>query len=370
MSLPCLETLLAEPVHGAGRGDKEPKLLAAVREVAGHHYQHCAPYRTLCDKRGFDPAGLERLEELPYLPTSFFKRTLLRSVPEDQVFREITSSATTSGQPSRMALDRETSRRQSKCFNRVLLERIGSQRYNFIVLDEPSTVGRSQVVSARASTIRSLLFCARKVDTCVELEDGALSLNQEKLDRLLEEAQEGGDPLMLFGFTFILYAHVVRPLLEAGRSYRLPGAKILHIGGWKKLESQKVTPEKLVEDCRRVFGVHPGDVVDLYGFTEQAGLLYPTCPEGRRHVPVWGQVIARDPVSLEPLEPGREGLLQFITPIQTSYPGHSVLTEDVGLVLGEDDCPCGRPGRTFKVVGRAPQSEVRGCGDIMAEKFA
>jgi hypothetical protein len=208
------------------------------------------------------------------------------------------------------------------------------------------------------------------VDTCVELEDGALSLNQEKLDRLLEEAQEGGDPLMLFGFTFILYAHVVRPLLEAGRSYRLPGAKILHIGGWKKLESQKVTPEKLVEDCRRVFGVHPGDVVDLYGFTEQAGLLYPTCPEGRRHVPVWGQVIARDPVSLEPLEPGREGLLQFITPIQTSYPGHSVLTEDVGLVLGEDDCPCGRPGRTFKVVGRAPQSEVRGCGDIMAEKFA
>ena len=38
-------------------------------------------------------------------------------------------------------------------------------------------------------------------------------------------------------------------------------AQILHIGGWKKLESQKVSPEKLVADCRQVFGVAPGDVV-------------------------------------------------------------------------------------------------------------
>ena len=101
-----LQDLLQEPVHGRGRADKTPKLLVAMAEVALFHYEHCAPYRTLCDKRGFDPRALASLEELPYLPTSFFKHTLLRSVPEEQVFREITSSATTSGQPSRMALDR------------------------------------------------------------------------------------------------------------------------------------------------------------------------------------------------------------------------------------------------------------------------
>lgn len=75
-------------------------------------------------------------------------------------------------------------------------------------------------------------------------------------------------------------------------------------------------------------------------------------------------------MSLKPLAPGQEGLLQFISPIQTSYPGHSVLTEDVGFIAGVDDCPCGRKGTVFKVIGRAQQAEIRGCGDIMAEKFA
>ena len=86
--------------------------------------------------------------------------------------------------------------------------------------------------------------------------------------------------------------------------------------------------------------------------------------------PAWAELLVRDPVSLEVVPEGQEGVLQFISPIQTSYPGHSVLTEDVGVLLGVDDCPCGRKGSYFKVIGRAKQAEVRGCGDIMAEKFA
>jgi hypothetical protein len=63
--------------------------------------------------------------------------------------------------------------------------------------------------------------------------------------------------------------------------------------------------------------------------------------------------------------------MQFLTPIQTSYPGHSVITEDVGVVFGRDDCACGRKGTTFQVLGRSQTAtEERGCGDIMAEMFA
>ena len=50
-------------------------------------------------------------------------------------------------------------------------------------------------------------------------------------------------------------------------------------------------------------------------------------------------------------------------PLPRSYPGHSLLTEDLGVLLGEDDCPCGRKGKYFKVTGRVPRAEVRGCSD-------
>ena len=51
------------------------------------------------------------------------------------------------------------------------------------------------------------------------------------------------------------------------------------------------------------------------------------------------------------------------TPFALLASGHSLLTEDLGVLLGEDDCPCGRKGKYFKVTGRVPRAEVRGCSD-------
>jgi hypothetical protein len=197
-----------------------------------------------------------------------------------------------------------------------------------------------------------------------------LKLERETLEAFLADAGNG-DGIMLFGFTFILYAYVVKPLLEDGISFDLPEIKIIHAGGWKRLEAEKITPERVVADCCGCFGTEPENVIDIYGFSEQGGMLYPTCENGLRHTPAWGEVICRDPLSLDPVIPGKEGLMQFITPIQTSYPGQSILTEDMGYIVGHDDCLCGRKGTTFKVVGRSQTAtEERGCGDIMAEMFA
>ena len=40
-----------------------------------------------------------------------------------------------------------------------------------------------------------------------------------------------------------------------------------------------------------------------------------------------------------------------------------LLTEDEGRILGEDDCPCGRKGKYFEILGRVKRAEVRGCSD-------
>ncbi len=104
-------------------------------------------------------------------------------------------------------------------------------------------------------------------------------------------------------------------------------------------------------------------VVDFYGLVEQVGMIYPLCEAGFRHMPRWGAVMARDPWSLEPLAAGKEGMLQLMNPLAYGAPYHSVLTEDMGVVL-EGDCPCGRLGQRFQLLGRMPKAEVRGCANV------
>ena len=60
---------------------------------------------------------------------------------------------------------------------------------------------------------------------------------------------------------------------------------------------------------------------------------------------------------------GEEGIIEVLSIAPISYPGHAILTEDLGVVLGEDNCPCGRLGKFFKVIGRIPAAEIRGCSD-------
>ena len=43
-----------------------------------------------------------------------------------------------------------------------------------------------------------------------------------------------------------------------------------------------------------------------------------------------------------------------------------MLTEDEGVIEGIDDCPCGRKGKYFRVLGRLKNAEIRGCSDTYA----
>ena len=43
-----------------------------------------------------------------------------------------------------------------------------------------------------------------------------------------------------------------------------------------------------------------------------------------------------------------KGLIQLLSVLPTSYPGHNVLTEDIGEIIGEDDCKCGQKENILK----------------------
>ena len=58
------------------------------------------------------------------------------------------------------------------------------------------------------------------------------------------------------------------------------------------------------------------------------------------------------------------GLIQTLSLLPVSYPGQSILTEDIGVIHGIDNCKCGKLGKYFSVLGRVPDSELRGCSDV------
>jgi phenylacetate-coenzyme A ligase PaaK-like adenylate-forming protein len=139
---------------------------------------------------------------------------------------------------------------------------------------------------------------------------------------------------------------------------------LIHGGGWKKLESLAVDNATFKNVLKETCGV--SSVCNYYGMVEQTGSIFMECAHGVLHASVFSDVLVRDPVTFSPLGTGKPGLLQLVSILPWSYPGHSILTEDIGEVLGIDNCPCGRKGRYFRVLGRAKNAEVRGCSDVYA----
>ena len=97
------------------------------------------------------------------------------------------------------------------------------------------------------------------------------------------------------------------------------------------------------------------------------GLNYPDCPSGWKRMHAYADVIVRDEQDLTICPDGNADYYNSC-PLQHSYPGNVVLTDDLGIVK-EGVCECGHDGKCFKVLGRAKRAEVRGCGDIMSEKL-
>ena len=106
--------------------------------------------------------------------------------------------------------------------------------------------------------------------------------------------------------------------------------------------------------------------INYYGMIEQTGSIFFECKNCNNFITsIYSDIIIRDKY-LNDIGFNKKGMIQLISVLPTSYPGHNILTEDVGMILGEDDCSCGKMGKRFKVYGRLKKSEVRGCSDAIS----
>ena len=96
---------------------------------------------------------------------------------------------------------------------------------------------------------------------------------------------------------------------------------------------------------------------------EQTGSIFMECEAGWLHSNPLCNVVSRDKRTLEESEIGSTGVAQVISCLPTSYPGNSILTDDLIVIKGVDNCKCGRKGVFFDILGRLKNSDPRGCSD-------
>lgn len=348
--------------------DRTPLFHAAIKESFKHHINSNPLMAKYCKKKGLDmDAFPEALADLPYLPVGLFKTNLLASVKDSEIKKTLYSSAT-SGTPSKVVIDKTTSQRQSLVSSSVMAHYLGNHRRPLIILDKDPYKNPSTELGARLAATTGFLVFSNKTHYVMGGCTDKLQLDINLLEKTLLEYQNSEEECCLFGFTYVLYHHVVKVLKEKGKQFKLsPKTKIIHIGGWKKLEDQKVSKDVFLADIEHVFSIPKENIVDFYGFTEQMGLVYANTGDSPKTVPAYAELIIRDTQTLEPVGLGKSGFIQLITPIPNSYPGISILTEDIGRIVSMDPDTEGRTGTKFEILGRARKAEIRGCGDVMSE---
>jgi len=359
-----IESQLTAPLYGLDPKERHDCLLALLKKELAYACDRNPRFRNYVEHWPVDFQTADTIADLPYLPVGTFKTNpSLALVDANEIKRTLTSSATTGQVPSRVVLDGETAKRMTKGVTTIIKDFIGPARRPYLVIDTPENLRTQDEVGARGAAIQGLGSFATEVICCLRSDsEGNASIDLEKL--LDCTAKWKQTEVLAYGFTYVIWTQLVQPLDRQGITLNAPNVRVLHSGGWKRLEREAVTKDAFIEGVASVFGCSTDRVIDFYGMVENVGVVYPDCEHGNKHVPAFAEVVVRDPLTLAPVAAGQKGLVQVCSALPTSFPGFLVLTEDMAEITNYDNCPCGRRGTSFRFAGRVPKAEVRGCGNL------
>jgi hypothetical protein len=352
-----LAEFFERPPYSVDQEWRSTHLTEIIARLTAHHYEKCVFYRNILDALEIDPAVPTGLPELPFLPIGLFKRFDLTSVPASAVRRTLTSSGTGRSVRARVHLDRQTSMLQMLALARIGSSFLGANRLPLLIIDAHRQPGDEAGHAARVAAIEGFSLFAAGATTFALT--GELVPDLERVAEFLDATQ--GRPFLLFGFTYVIWRHFFEHLDRNGIRLDLRRATLVHGGGWKKLAAENVSDAVFRERARECAGITR--MHNYYGTIEQPGSIYLQCEKGFLHCSNFSEIFIRRPTDLSIGGCGETGIIQTLSVLPRSYPGHNLLTEDIGVVYGEDDCDCGRLGKRFEVFGRAPAAEPRGCGD-------
>jgi hypothetical protein len=349
-----LDDLLNVPQFSLSQAEKDKALLALMNALHMHHITNSHTYKEICNRIFGTGGNFKTLEDIPFIPVSAFKNHQLMSINDSDIFKVLTSSGTTGQSVSRIYLDKDTARLQSVALSKIIAHIVGPKRLPMLIIDSKAVFSNKSSFSARGAGILGIAPFGK--DHTYVLNDN-FEPDEDVLKEFLEKYD--GQRIFIFGFTFMVWQFLQKANFD--KKYDLSKAILMHSGGWKKLEEIAVDNKTFRQRLNEKFNLC--HIYNYYGMVEQVGSVFMENQNGYLHAPNFADVIIRNPMDFSVQPIGQPGLIQVLSALPKSYPGHSLLTEDIGVLEGIDDSPEGWKGKYFRILGRAKKADLRGCSD-------
>lgn len=324
-----------------------------ARRVFAYQVSTNAAYAAFAAGRGVGPDTIDDWREIPPVPASAFKHLDLVSGDATAVERVFRTSGTSGGPANRgrhPVLSLELYRAAALPPLRTWLIPEGGPIRILSLIPDPD--------DRPDSSLACMMGFARDAfgaPGSATFADADYELDVAGFDRALGESEADDGPVLLAGTAFA-FAHWLE---RSSREVVLPeGSRLMETGGFKG-RSQEVPRPELYARLGERLGIAEDRIVNEYGMTEMLSQFWEPVLAGgvRRHLaPPWVRTRFLDPLTLEEARPGAPGLLCHLDLANLGSVA-AVLTEDVGVPI--------RGG--FRVLGRVPGAEPRGCSLALEE---
>ena len=323
----------------------------ALKDLTNYHKNKCSEYANFVKKINFKRKNYNQFYSLPFLPVQIFKLRELKSIKEDQIFKTLSSSGTSSGKKSKIYLDKTNSENQIKVLNKILSQKFGKKRRPMLFVEKDPSQSNKKKFSASLAALYGFSILASKQFYLLN-QDG--EINYDILGKFMEKFSN--EKFYIFGFTASVYENFYKKIKNHSLDFK--NAVLIH-GGWKKLENKGVSNNIFKRKIKKKFNINK--IYNYYGLIEQTGSIFFECENGYFVSSIFSEVIVRDK-NFNVLPNNQKGLVQLMSVLPTSYPGHNIITEDIGKIF-KIKCNCGLNSTHFKIYGRAKEAEIRGCSD-------
>ena len=334
--------------------NKSRGFLDKINKLNNFHYENSNQFRKIIDLI-YPLKRIKILEDIPFIPAKLFKELELKSIPNKKVFKVLNSSGTSSGKPSKIYLDKDNARTQTLVLNKIVTKIIGKKRLPMLIIDEKKIIQDPSKFDAKTAAIIGFSMFGSNHQYLIK--NG--SIDYENLNIFLDKFAK--QKFLIFGFTSLVYEQLINKLdIKKIKSF-FENSILIHGGGWKKMERIKVSNEIFKRKLNKSLKIN--HIINYYGLIEQTGSIFFECSKCGCFTPSeYSEVLIRDK-NFKVLPKNKKGLIQLLSILPKSYPGHSILTEDIGQLVN-NDCKFCKIAKKFKVYGRAEQSEIRGCSDV------
>ena len=326
-------------------------------EIIKFHQKNCKDYSSILKKLSFQLNKKTKSIDIPPIPVSIFKDNKLYSCREKKIVKKLLSSGTTGNKQSQIFLDATNSKVQTKVLVQIMEYFFGKKRMPMLIIDKKFEYKDRTNLLASQAAVNGFSILAKKTYFAFH-SNGQINLKEIK--KFMEEFAE--EKKIVFGFTnkifeFFLEKH------NLPKNIQFKNCTLLHGGGWKKIESKSMDPKKFKSELKKRYNFKK--IVNYYGLIEQTGSIFVECNKcDSFKCSIYSDVYVRDENLKIEKQKNKEGLIQLMSLLPSSYPGNNILTEDLGLICSSETCKCNFKGKRFKIIGRSKESEIRGCANI------